>query len=746
MKKKLRIVLLIYVFAFCICSCAIRNDGAASLHAQEAENLEGNFVDSYRLAVHGVLEAERGEEEAGFGFTMECLGMGRSFRLINYYLDEGSYSEIIVADFNGVRNSVKRPFDESGMLRGVGHVACSSDFLTLSLQPKSQEGEARYFLERRGEDGGVTETLSLDFLMAPEYQDALPVSIAADGNGYIHLVMAPGRDAQTDYCIVSSEGDLLWVKNMDTYGFVRLLTLPDGRIAIDSRAYKNATNDEGKRHHRVEWTDVKSGEGKLLFEYDESDDSQLQMVSVFNEDKLVYVTDEGVFLCDYSLDHQERIFTWKQNGMNLDFLMQDSWNVSVDGDGTISLLAVSRFGPNFLVLEETSGEIREIELAVPPGCQFFDEAVAEFNTTHSTHKIVIRDDYDKTALLTRLTAGDGPVLVETHLAPFEKQTKLWEPLDEVYDEMGLLDDLNPAAIKMGSIDDAIYGIVTTFYVETLVTKAGNMDWDYDDFFKCMEDNDNLTAIVDNALGERKDTVAVYLFDHGVEDSFYVDSDSGSLRFDTDGFRKLLKLIDQYGPDDVSIPYVAGVKEGEVLCNRIILRKPEELLLFHELYGDDVQVAGFPRKDGAKSHLASPYVLAIRQTASESDKEAAKEFAKMLLSYEVQMKMTKNHEFSFSVRKDVLERQIGAVSKDTGINARFNPERVTVFLSTEPDNEKNARELKEILERSVPNSSLYKEYQDILYEEFEDYFSGEITADMLIDHLTNRVGLYLKEIR
>lgn len=36
------------------------------------------------------------------------------------------------------------------------------------------------------------------------------------------------------------------------------------------------------------------------------------------------------------------------------------------------------------------------------------------------------------------------------------------------------------------------------------------------------------------------------------------------------------------------------------------------------------------------------------------------------------------------------------------------------------------------------------YKSILNEEFEDYFRGNITRDMLKDHLENRVNLYLRE--
>ena len=36
------------------------------------------------------------------------------------------------------------------------------------------------------------------------------------------------------------------------------------------------------------------------------------------------------------------------------------------------------------------------------------------------------------------------------------------------------------------------------------------------------------------------------------------------------------------------------------------------------------------------------------------------------------------------------------------------------------------------------------YEEILTEEFEDYFDGRITKELLISHLQNRVDLYLAE--
>ena len=46
--------------------------------------------------------------------------------------------------------------------------------------------------------------------------------------------------------------------------------------------------------------------------------------------------------------------------------------------------------------------------------------------------------------------------------------------------------------------------------------------------------------------------------------------------------------------------------------------------------------------------------------------------------------------------------------------------------------------------SVCCNAFPKELSNILYEEMELYLSGSITKDMLIEHLENRIELYLGE--
>lgn len=746
MKKRYGMLLIALFFSFAICSCS-RGSGEAPSSGFDGK--EPSKEDSYVCVVDTLLEAGRGEAEAGNGRTSEFLGSNRAFRYIHYYMDTyaDSYTEMVIADFDGFANSLTWPVEETGYTLGAGHVAGSDEFVTVSFRkPDSKEGEYIYFLEKRCVDGKVKETVSLDFLSSHEFQE-IPKSVAVDGKGYIHLAGTPQMDDRTDYRILSPDGEIFAVKPFDKYSFMRFITLPDGRIACDSREYQDFLKETGQdrqRHHRVEWMDVETGEEKLLFEYDELDAQgkvQVQAVNVFDEQKLIYANAEGVFLCDYSFANPERIFTWSSHG----FGKPPLHDISVDESGAVSVFMRRNGEVYFSVLVPAPEEVYEIELATTVANPY-GEAVLEFNKRHPEYRIVIKDDYEKMALLTKLMAGDGPVLIDSGLVPFAEQEKLWEPLGKTYEELGILEKLNPAALRLASIDGELYGIVMDFYLQTLLTMAPESDWDYDKFLACLENGGNLKYITDNELGENKTWAAITLLGRSMEDSYFVDAESGELYFDTEEFRKVLKWIDQYVTEQTPVPYVEGLREGEVLFNHFLILKPEDLIFYRKTYGDDANIVGFPGKNGSKNLLKSSNILAIRKTASDQDKEVAIEFAKMLLSYDMQLKMTRDCNFHFSVRTDVLEEQINAVKTGEWVYVVSPLDSYQGFYIEDPDNGKNGRELKELIEKSEPYYEDGDDYVNILEEELSEYFSGKITEDMLIDRLNSRVGLYLKEKR
>lgn len=744
MKKTAGMLIPVLVIVLGICGCATGNGGGvfSDSSKKEAASKEDAAENSYISVVKAQLVAERGEEEVGNGKSSCFLGEGKAYRFIDYYLEpwNESYTEIVTADSQEALHSWKSPFGEpgygkTGYIVGAGHIAGSDGFVTLSFQyPESEGEEFRYSIEKRSANGDIVDSIELDYLSSSEFSEVAE-TIAVDRDGYLHMAGAPDVDSRMDYQVVSPEGELLHTKSFVQYRFVRLITLPDGRIACDSREHKGGD----QYHHLVEWIDTRTGEEDLLFEYDEcSEDGKesIQAINVFDEERLIYSTANGVFLCDYSFRERNRLCTWANQGFANPMVVQ----ISAAQDGSISVLLMYRRSLFFLILEPVPDDVFEIELATSYGGTIYYEAVAKFNRRYPQYNIVIREDYDRTALLTRLIAGDGPVLIGSDLVPFEEQKKLWEPLDTVYEESGILDSLNPAAVSLASIDGSLYGIVSDFFISTLATGAAEEDWDYDTFVKCVENGGELQYIVDNALGGSNVWIALSLFDNGPEDSFYLNAD-GEPEFDTQEFRKVLNLIDTYGPDNASVPFVEGLRERRVLCNNIHIFHPQDLYFYREAYGEGVKLAGFPHADGARHRLRSYHILAMRKTASETEKEIAAEFMKMLLSYDTQLAMSKDDNFQLSVRTDVLNEQIDSIVEGTRLSA---PCFDGVFYLEEPDSEGIRKELLELIEKSAPWSENSDSYKDILSEEFHEYFSGKITEDMLINHLNNRVGLYFKE--
>lgn len=609
MKKIAGMLITVLIIILGICGCATGDGGGVF---SDASNEDAR--DSYLCVVNTQLVAERGEEEAGNGKSSSFLGDGRAFRFIDYFLGNRneSYTEIVAADSRGALHSWKSPFGENGYIVGAGHIAGSDGFVTLLFQyAESEEAKYQYSIEKRSANGDIVDSIALDYLSSSEYSEAAE-TIAVDIDGYIHMAGASGVDSRMDYQVVSPMGELLCAKSFEQCSFVRLITLPDGRIACDSREHK----DNGQYHHLVEWTNTRTGEEELLFEYDESSEDgkdRIQAVNVFDEERLIYANAEGVFLCDYSFRERNRICTWSKQGIVQALVDQ----ISAAQDGAIFVLLNTQTGIFFLFIEPAPDKVYEIELATAHGATIYYEAVAQFNRRHPQYNIVIR-----------------------------------------------------------------------------------------------------------------------------EDSFYVNAD-GEPEFDTQEFRKVLNLIDTYGPDNASVPFVEGLGEGRVLCNHIQIFHPQDLLFYRDTYGDGVKLTGFPSVDGARHRLESTHILAMRKTASETEKEIATEFMKLLLSYDTQLTMSKDDNFLLSVRTDVLNEQIDSVVEGTLLSA---PGFDRSFYLDEPDNEKNRKELLELIEKSVSRHESGDSYRDILGEEFEDYFSGEITEEMLIERMSNRVGLYFKETK
>ena len=132
-------------------------------------------------------------------------------------------------------------------------------------------------------------------------------------------------------------------------------------------------------------------------------------------------------------------------------------------------------------------------------------------------------------------------------------------------------------------------------------------------------------------------------------------------------------------------------------------------------------------------------MGFAKPRAAQEKEAAAAFLALCLSYEGQVQAAKSIDFNLSVRRDVLEEQIASMKSRTNM-----PDFGEVNMGGNMNIELDRMTLLDLIEGAKPIKYFQKELREIIFGELDLYLAGDITKDMLIDHLENRVGLYLGE--
>lgn len=660
-----------------------------------------------------------------------CPGSAVRCNLYPANESEGEYAEVSVIMADGKQQTYTWKEEDGKQIIGAGPVIGANEFVTLCDEAGS------CYLERRNGEGEILER-SILAEFSSHLADA-PVMVIIDGNGYAHVDdWAPTFHDTVNWCIYAPDGSVFHEERYAEREFLGLVALPDGRVACQTMI---STPDP---ETKMECVNTGNGEKEIIFSCGKEivSDQDIYALGTFGDSQMAFLNQEGIYLCDYAMENARRIFTWKQNGMYLVPPMQAHYGICTDAEGNVFILAETNGGISYLELQSVPENVFEIELASAGiGQRDYYEAVLEFNKMHPECRIVIRDDYDRTALLTKLMAGDGPVIIDIYAIPNWRQEKIWEPLENLVGEQALR-ELNPVALKLGNINGIPYAAVSNFYIETLVTCEDIGSWDYEAVIKCVQGRENLQSILGNG-GLNESGAMLGLFVGGEDDTYFVDADQPDHAIDKDKLMEAIQLIEQYGPGPEEGGRAEAIREGRVLCGHNVFAEPYHLCELRLVYGENVKCIGFPHADGGKHHLTSAGVLAVRKNATDEEKKIAAEFFETLLSYDVQLKTVSDglSLHSFSARTDILEQQIEKVVEKEGMSFISNGE--SYVLGT-IDVDELRKELYEMLENSIPAPNYRDDYHNILAEEFEAYFSENNSLEMLTDHLNNRLKLYFRE--
>lgn len=698
-----------------------------------------NSLDVYSAVINVPLRVDAPEDAIEGGVSSLFLGNSTAFYFKKHFLSpfERSWDELSYVNVDEEENSVSWNHDNS--IGSMGPVLGTDHYIAQRNLRADEESRYEYRFIEMNVNQEVLNEVSVDFLK----ENGVIEKPIADKTGNIHFIFEP-VESHGDYSVIvadkwhyyiaSSEGELLADYSAEGESQPVFVSLYDGRVAFWMKSGKDAV---------LQYIDTDSGQQDTLATVKDTagKDFNSYTYTLLDENTLLYADSQGVYRSDLSGNNPELLYLWRNHGIIAYGVraMQP-----VDGE-KIALIYESYDGMNYLCLEPTTEEveIREIVLAVPSSKKdVYAKAVAAFNRRYPTCQIKLKNDYLETALLTELTAGNGPVLIDTALTGFENYEDLWEPLDTVLEQMGITDQLEQSVLECGRINGTLYGIISDFRLETVVTANQELqDWDYETFLQCITENPDLEAIINSYTGDDGWYFIVKFFIHGLEDNYLLDAESGVTNFDSEEFRRILELAKEYCVRNDYVAPGGSLFEGRVLCNVLSIEKPEQIALYRICYGEDINYIGFPSGDGAAHYFNSSTPLTIRRTASKEEKEIACAFIKFYLSYECQLEASKEVNYGLSVRKDVLEEQINSMNESSFPYASGFEQ---IQLGENVNIELDAETLYSLIEKAKPAKTFPRELISILIEEIDPYFSGAVSEDVVIDHLENRVGLYLSE--
>lgn len=703
-----------------------------------------NSKDKYKASFKALLPVEKPKAAEEGGANLFLLEKSQAIRYKKHLFTDytQNWDELALTPVTGEGNNIHY-FNNQGY-EVLGEVLQSDKTLALRSDYNTQASRITHELYELSENCEQETKLDLEF---SSFENQSVNEMMRDANGYTHFITYPVKFGENEiwqidpwyYMIFSPTGELVYSFTDDKYRYVKLCALYNGSVGL----YCHVHFEDNATTSIIELAnyDFEISQLKILTSVEQDyPDHYYYCFTLKDANTIIYGNKDGIFQMDINQQIPVPLYLWVNHGM----IVSDVLKMTVEDETRISIIAEDSKEKIYMLLEPVTEqvEVREITMAVSPSMkQIYSRAAAEFNKKYPTCHVKLEDDYDKVKLLTELIAGDGPVLIDTTLTGFWEQKTLWEPLDYMMELIDVKDKLVKPAKELGEIDGNLYGIVTTFSINTVVTADSKLSsWDYDLFLQKINENKNLKALCNSYDSDGRWEILFSFFIHNTQDNYFLD-EQNKMCFRTDKFKNTLEIMEKYGIHDAPIPMGGLVDNGEVLCNTVNITRPEQIALCRMVYGESINYIGYPSVSGSKHYAVSNAPITVRRTASKSEKELALAFFQILLSYENQVDLIQDPNFYLSVRSDVLQEQIENVNEDTLVEMRgFSQVKIGTHLNQKSD----GLVIDYLLDNATPARYVSEELMAVFYEEFTQYFNGTISEDMLMDHLDSRVGLYYKE--
>lgn len=492
--------------------------------------------------------------------------------------------------------------------------------------------------------------------------------------------------------------------------------------------------------------------GKLF----DGDDEPENIVSV--DDGFLYCQSNELFVYHYNTQKTEEIFSLSTYGI----FSSDLLFLRKNGD-VIEMIDNHEDSGNSDFISFTFGETEKkiVTLGSTLMLPYLERVVAEFNRYNSEYRVEIVDyvaqkgDYEDAVEQLKLdvVSGKAPDIITVEgidYGTFSEKGVLADLYDLMKDDEECSREMLVQSVA-GAFEDQghLYRISPSFQLFSMwgygdVT-GGRSGVTFEELFQMLEKSGKDL----NSIGGFSADEPVLSRLCMVSMDEFVDWEKGTCSFDGDYFKKVLSFAKEYTGNYTGGYYSDRIRKREVVMSVGIISSVTDYQIQNELYGGNVAFVGYPVAEGSGTAVAfRGDAVAIAINAHKEDQAGAWEFVKFYLlhGYDGQ---------GFPIIQEQFDRVLdAAMVEDYGISEDGSSEKypkdyyndggesIVVYAATRKDIDTVRRLVESAGTRCEWNSTI----MNIINEEAEGYFSGQVDLDSTVKKIQNRASLYLQEVQ
>lgn len=403
------------------------------------------------------------------------------------------------------------------------------------------------------------------------------------------------------------------------------------------------------------------------------------------------------------------------------------------------------------VAAEEGDQRQKLTLAAFDTGEALKYLVADFNKTSETHLIQLVDynlhntDTDKYAGLTKLNTeiigGNPPDMMDLRNIDAHQYIEMGV-LENLYPYMDEDSELNqedylPNVLKAMGNGEALYGVTTTFRINTVAAKTANVQldkWNLKGLQEMLAENPQ-TYLGSSKMG-LLELACNYMQDH------FVNWEENSATFDSPEFLSFLEACSVL-PEEAELRGMYEIyfddPDYPASYSSAFVSDFSNAKEHEDIWGEPISYIGFP-ESGSTVSLR----MHVGMLSGGSNKEAAWSFLRTALLPKAQME---NAEFimGFPVSKTSFEQAMerAMISDQDGTEYLVDATTGESMEMTYPTQEQVSKvaELAKSTDKLASSNTVIK---DIVMEEAMPYFEGDKTAEETAAVIQNRVTIYMNE--